>query len=197
MVNLSRVVRARSRDDIEEEAWRARANLGLTPFDRVPVAHLIEHVLPEVMPGFEYRVDDDQALGPAEAITDNLKRMITFSARCYNGILRGVGRSNMTAIHELGHLLMHTGQRAGYTFTAKYDPAVDPERQADIFAGAFMMPECAFRQVKTIKEAMVRFGVSKDAACFRARTLKMGWLIQGRSAPRRTKKKGYSKRRTP
>ena len=77
----------------------------------------------------------------------------------------------MTAAHELGHLMMHSRQPVGLAFMRKADPQVDPERQADIFAAAFLMPESQFRQVRSIEDAMSRFGVSRDAASCRARSL--------------------------
>lgn len=196
MISAQRVARPRSRDEIEEIAWQARNSLGLQPFDRVPVATLLEHVVPELVEGFELRVAEPGALGAAEAVTDVSKPIITFDLRVYEKMCRDNHRSRMTAIHELGHLLLHTGQ-TGLAFMRKRDPRVDLERQADIFAGGFMMPECAFRRVRSIEEAMYQFGVSRDAACCRARSLKMQWLIVGRPAPSRAKKKGCSKSHTP
>lgn len=196
MGKAQRVARSRTRDQIEELAWQSREVFGLRPFDRVPVAKLLEHVLPELIERFELRVVEHGALGAAEAVTDVSEPIITFDERIYNDLCRDQPRPRMTGIHELGHLLLHTGQ-TGLAFMRKPDPSVDLERQADIFAEAFLMPECAFRKVRSIREAMHRFGVSRDAACFRARTLKMTWLIEGKKAPRASKKKGYSKSRTP
>lgn len=196
MAKAQRVARPRTREEIEEIAWRTRDVLGLQPFDRVPVSKLLEHVLPELIDDYELRVVEHGALGEAEAITDTSRPIITFDEVIYNDLYRDRPRPRMTGIHELGHLLLHTGQ-TGLAFLRKFDPRVDLERQADIFAESFMMPECAFRRVASIKEAMHVFGVSRDAACFRARALKMWWLIDGKSPPRRPKKKGHSKRRTP
>jgi Zn-dependent peptidase ImmA (M78 family) len=196
MTKRQRVARPLSREQLEELAWKARQDFGLRPFERVPVARLLEHVVPELIEEFELRVVETGALGAAEAITDATKPIITFDERVYDGMCREQARYRMTGIHELGHLLLHTGQ-TGLAFMAKPDPRVDLERQADIFAEAFMMPECAFREVGSIRQAMTRFGVSRDAACFRARALKMSWLIGGKRPPRRAKKKGYDKRRTP
>jgi hypothetical protein len=173
-----------------------RHAFGLRPFDRVPVARLLEHVLPELVEGYEFRVAERGALGAAEAVTDVAKPVITFDERAYGGLCRDWARSRMTGIHELGHLLLHTGQ-SGLALVRKHDPRIDLERQADIFAEAFMMPECAFREARSIAQAMKKFGVSRDAATFRARALKMHWLVQGKPTPSRAKKKGYGMRRTP
>lgn len=192
-----RVAPPLSRGEIEEIAWIARRSVGLMPFDRVPVAKVLENIVPELIEGYEFRVAEAGELGGAEAITDAVEPIITFDVQAYRLMCREWGRYRMTGAHELGHLLLHTGQ-TGLAFMAKPDPRVDLERQADIFAAAFLMPECAFRQVKSIREATRRFGVSRDAACCRARSLKMWWLIDGQKKPQsRRKKKGYDKSRTP
>ena len=196
MAKAQRVARPLSREQIEDMAWKARNDFGLGPFDRVPVAHLLELVVPKLIPNYEIRVEDAGVLGGAEAITDAVRPIITFDEHVYEGMRRDQARYRMTGIHELGHLLLHTGQ-TGLAFMAKPDPRVDLERQADIFAEAFMMPECAFRQVGSIREARDHFGVSRDAACYRARALNMSWMIRGKRAPRRLKKKGYDRSRTP
>jgi Zn-dependent peptidase ImmA (M78 family) len=193
---MSRVVRRRTRDDLEELAWRTRATLGLAPGDYVPVANLIENVLPDVIEGFEVRVAERGSLGAAEAITHQSKPIITFEERAYDGLYRDKPRARMTAIHELAHLIMHSGQYA-YAFARRYDPLIDPERQADVFAAAFLMPEVMFRRVSTIEEAMKKFGVSREAATCRARALRLWRLIAAKPVISSSKEKGSSKRRTP
>jgi hypothetical protein len=166
------------------------------PFDRVPVARILDNVLRERLPGYDLQVVEAGELGGAEAITHSVKPIIKFDQRVYDALYRDDPRPRMTGAHELGHLLMHTGQ-TGYAFMRRPDQLVNVERQADIFAEAFMMPECAFRQVRSIREAQKRFGVSRDAATFRARALQMWWLIRGDPAPSRPKRKGHSVSRTP
>ena len=60
-----------------------------------------------------------------------------------------------------------------------------------------MMPECAFREMTSIRDAMSRFGVSRDAACFRARALKMTWLIREQQAACEEPKKRGTTRAAP
>lgn len=196
MAEMSKVAMPRTRDELEELAWRARGDLGLGPNDRVPVAKLLENVLPDLLDGFEVRVVENCMLGAAEAITDAVRPIITFSESTYDGVYRDQPRPRMTAVHELAHLLLHTGQYQ-YAFTRRYDPLIDPERQADVFAASFLMPEFSFRTVKTIEEAMKRFGVSREAATCRARSLRMWRLIEAKPQSTRSKKKGTGKRRSP
>lgn len=195
MKNTSKVARPRTRDQLEEIAWRARGDLGLRPFERVPVLPLIEWVLPKLIDGFDYEVVENSKLGKAEATTSADRPLIRLSESTYSALERDNPRARMTAIHEIGHLLLHTNQTA-YAFQRKYHKHSDPEWQADVFAGAFLMPECAFREMESINTARKAFGVSKDAAWFRARQLKMWDLVNGLRRPTKTKK-GYDKRRTP
>ena len=181
---------------VEDMALNARSAIGLEPAEKVPIASVLENVLPTLIPGYEFRVEDARSMGRAEAITHGYRPIITFSAAAYSGLLCDNPRARMTAAHELGHLLMHTDQ-TGYAFLRKRDARLDPEKQADMFAAAFLMPASEFQKVTTIKDAMSRFGVSKDAALCRARKLKMWHLLSGYRDKRRSKKKGYGMNRTP
>lgn len=197
MVFARRVVRARTRNEIEEIAWRARSDLGLAPRDRVPVCKIIESSLPRLIPDFYMQIAEEGELGGAEAVTDLHRPIITFAPSAYERLYRDKPRARMTGLHELGHLLMHTQQPVGLAFMKKYDARVDPEAQADMFASAFMMPEFAFREVDSIEEAMHRFGVSRAAACYRARTLGLYRTLVVKPKPKHKKKKGFSRRQTP
>lgn len=189
MTDYRRVVQARTRNAVELRAARVRADLGLDPADRVNMAKLVDLGLIQMIEGYEMHVVGNRVLGAAEAVTDLNRPVITFSERTYEALYRDDARARMTAAHEVGHLMLHSRQTVGLAFMRGNDPLVDPERQADIFAAAFLMPEAAFRKMKSIDQAMKFFGVSRDAATCRARKLRMDWLIQGR-APPKIKKKG-------
>lgn len=165
------------------------------------MAKLLDLGLMGLINGYELRVAPDNDMGDAEAVTDLNKPVITFGATAYAALYRGEPRARMTGAHELGHLMMHSQQAVGLAFMKNDDPLVDPERQADVFAAAFLMPEAAFRRMTSIDEAMRYFGVSRDAATCRARKLRMNWLVIGRRPPivrTSAKKKGRkSMTRTP
>lgn len=198
MVEIRQVVRLRAREEIEEEAWRARGAVGLLPSERAPVAEIIDLVLPSLIDGFEMRVAEEGELGEAEAITDLHRPIITFSPRTYDGLCRGIARPRLTALHEMGHLLMHTRQPVSFAFARRYDPRIDPEWQADTFAAAFAMPEGAFRRVRSMRQAMRQFGVSRNAASLRARLLKMHWLLGAeQTLDELGKRKGHGVNRAP
>lgn len=184
--------------EVERVAEDARAAIGLAGSKRVPIAKVLEHILPTLIDGYEFRVEESRKLGKAEAVTDGFRPIITFGAAAYNDLLRDKPRARMTGAHEIGHLLMHTG-RTGFAFLRKRDARLDPEKQADIFAAAFLMPAIEFKAMKSIRQAMDHFGVSKGAALCRARHLKLWHLLSGHrdKNSKFRNKKGHGMNRTP
>lgn len=105
----------------------------------------------------------------------------------YRRVVRGNGRARFTMCHEAYHGLMHrdqirsvlvdTGELALFRRT-ELKPAVDPERQANVFAASILMPWPAMKMVlreaagKPIEDVMYFFGVSMTAAAIRIREFK-------------------------
>jgi Zn-dependent peptidase ImmA (M78 family) len=163
---------------------------------------LLEHVLYEVIPDYDFRVREDRLMGCLEGLTDEREPVIYLKESVYRALERSDGRARMTAAHELGHLLMHCGMPTYRAFSAGYDPLYDPERQANVFAAAFLMPAEAFGRCRTAREAMKKFGVSRDAATCRARNLRHKFeedrpILSIRPTATVNKKKGTSKRQSP
>ncbi|MEQ8309156.1 MAG: ImmA/IrrE family metallo-endopeptidase [Sphingopyxis sp.] len=166
-------VQRRSRKQIADLANAVRRELGMEAGERIAMQPVIEFALEDMIDGAYFRVVDDHKLAGAEAKTDWHQPVITFSASTYAKLKRGDPRSRMTAAHELGHLLMHTQRPVYYYRTKSRNVEFDPEWQADEFAAALLMPERAFRSMKTVKQAMKGFGVSRCAAMRRARLLRI------------------------
>lgn len=190
MPELFRVVSPRSRAEIEHVAADVRFVLGIGDTDHVDMARLLDLALPDLIDDYEFRVADNDRMGEAEALTDLNRPIITMANTTYEALCRGEWRARMTAAHELGHLMMHSQRPTYLAKLRKHDPLIDPERQADIFAAAFLMPDEAFRRVSSIEEAMEVFGVSRDAACYKARRLGLYRKLVFKAGPRPTKKKG-------
>jgi len=180
---------------LEDFAAEMRAYLELSPDGRVSMQPLLEETLYEVLPEYHFEVRENHEMGQMEGLTDDQKPTIYLRENVYHALERGEYRARMTAAHEFGHLVLHCGMPTFRAFSEEYLPLYDPERQANIFAAAFLMPASAFRQCETIKAAMTRFGVSQDAAMHRARTLRHQFQ-KGRPILS-VKKKGTSKRRSP
>jgi Zn-dependent peptidase ImmA (M78 family) len=167
------VVSPLSRDSIESIAMRVRGVFQLDDTQAVNMLYLIELGLPELLPNFEYEIVPDAELGDAEATTSMTKQVIRISQSCYDHARQGVSRYAFTLAHELGHLFLHTGRPASLARGTAIKPYVDPEWQADNFAAAFLMPKNGVLQCRSVAEIVQKYGVSKQAAQIRAKTLKM------------------------
>lgn len=167
------VVAGLSRASIERFANDVRAALGIGLHDRIDMLRLIEWVLPKVMDGFRYEIVPDHELGVAEATTSTTERVIKISESCYDAARRGHARYPFTLAHEFGHLLLHTGKPFSLA-RGEIKPFLDPEWQANNFAGSFLAPEEIARSCKSISELMLKSGLSRDAAEVRNRVLGLG-----------------------
>lgn len=170
MSKESQVVVRRRDNVVEAQANATRALFGLRPNDSVNMAKLVDIILTKHFPAYVMEVEEDARMSGCEAFTDKKELRITFSRSTLEALLRGDPRARMTAAHEVGHLFLHCGRWWG-TVTGRVNPLNDPEKQADIFAAAFLMPASAFRKMRSINEAMTAFGVSRNAAMCRARKL--------------------------
>ena len=182
MAKSSEVVVRRPDRAIETQAAKTRDFFGLSPDDKVNMAKLLDNVLTKNFPGYTMEVEEDHRMNGCEAITDKRDARITFSWSTYDALCRGDWRARMTAAHELGHLFLHCGRWWGRV-GGWVHPENDPEKQADIFAAAFLMPAAAFRKVRSIEEAQKKFGVSRDAATCRARKLGLAKKLHIYDAP--------------
>lgn len=191
-----RIVQPRTKREIEALASQVRSILGLSKDGRVSMQPILEQVLYEVIEDYDFRVCEDHEMGKMEGLTDDQKPIIYFKDSAYRALERGDPRARMTGAHEFGHLLLHCGAPTYRAFSTGYDPLFDPERQANVFAAAFLMPEGAFRKCRTVTEAMTKFGVSRDAALCRARNLRHKFDVV-RPLLTLRKKRGTSNRRFP
>lgn len=196
MVDRHGAVQKRSVKQIERLAGEIRAGLGMKPGDRVAMGPILDLYLDEIVPDAYLAIEEDRQMGGAEGRTDWLKPVITLSASTHAKLQRNDARARMTAAHELGHLLMHTRQPVFHYRSKSYDRGVDPEWQADVFAAAFLMPRAAFVKMKTVRQAMAAFGVSRSAALVRARNLQIQ-IIDDLARRSMTKKREHGMTRTP
>lgn len=173
MSNNPIIVAPRSRKQIEEYALAVRRALGVPDSSRVDMLKLLELVLPRLFEDYRFEVVPDRELGDAEATTSMTERCIKFSETCYEAARGGHARYPFTLAHELGHLLLHTGNSAQLARGVSVKPYVNAEWQADAFASAFLMPAHEVAKCSCISDVMLRFGVSRPAAEVRARVLQL------------------------
>jgi hypothetical protein len=99
-------------------------------------------------------------------------RIVTARKSIHEAALYGDGHARMTLAHELGHAVMHTGApKARSVIDVKKNfiqPYESAERQAKVFASAFLIDDIRAAQLATPEEISEEFVVSLEAAriCF-------------------------------
>lgn len=149
MSNYVPAVAPLSRSNIERDAQRVIAlhfPTLLTEAKPFPVLHFFDHVLRD-----EYGLDPG-----VEPLSDGVEGMtwpdgrVLVSEDTYRGAASGNGRARFTIVHEAYHGIKHrqqiqralvdAGELVLYRRT-DLKPYLDPEWQANTFAGAVLMPE--------------------------------------------------------
>jgi len=181
MIGSQTVVAPLSRDAIETFALAWRRALGFDDAQPVDMLKIIEFILPMIWDDYTYEIVDDAELGEAEATTSTTNRHIRIGLGPYERAMHGISRYAFTLAHELGHLLLHTGKPTSLA-RGTVKPFLNPEWQADTFAGAFLVPAGEARKCLSVEEIAARFRISQAAAQVRADVLKIPGL---------SKKKGH------
>lgn len=156
-----------STDTIRSHAGSVRTALSI-PSGPVNLVKLLEHVLPELLPGFWWDVVDENEMGADLARTYPDQRLILIRNDVYEGLHDKVRRDRFTIAHEFGHLFLHQGEialpRGPQTNHKHYE---DSEWQADTFAAEFLMPYEEVLAMTSPEEIGERFLVSDQAATVR------------------------------
>jgi hypothetical protein len=165
---------ARSGENIEYLADAVRQAFGLLDTDFFPVVPFVELGLQHLKPDIQFDVVEAELLGARMGAVDPLTGAFMIREDVYDGALRDEARHRFTVAHEAGHAMMHVGTLNRLPASmGKVPTYCDPEWQANRFAGALLMPRHLVRQCKTIEEIVRRFGVSREAAVARIKTLKL------------------------
>ena len=162
----------RSRKDIEALAVSWLDHFGFFHHYVANLPGILEHDMPELVPGFILKIVEDCMLPDAYASTKFDPLEITVRESVYNGMIKGEPRSRFTIAHEIGHALMHstdrTLQRASVPVAArKLNRSYSAEWQADCFASSFLMPEHIARTFDNPQELSQNCQVSLAAAQIR------------------------------
>jgi len=168
-----------SRSNIRDYATQIRQALGFSTHPYVDVAGLLEFVLPTALPGYHFEVRDMDAMGENHGLTNVAEKRIILREDVYDGVLEGKGRDRMTAIHEVGHLLLHSDERVFHRRALGAPPSYkDPEWQAKAFAGEFLVSELFADSFESVSQAAVGFGVSLEAARYQLRQLSAAGIVK-------------------
>ena len=131
-----------SRNEIRRISRFVRNALGLRDFIKIPVVELLDFLTQ--MCDFNYEiVSNNYFPKQIHATTDVRTNTIMIKEFVYNRAIKGDGFSRFTIAHELGHYFMFCF--FGYAFTKNTTGKqilsyLDPEWQANCFAGEFLMP---------------------------------------------------------
>ena len=150
-----------SRADIRREALEWRRVLNLDTELYVDVLRMLELILPFL--GFTYDYPSQEEM-EEEAKTYPDQKLICIREDVYYGARKGVARYRFTVVHEIAHAILHS--RASISFARSDIPLkayMDPEWQANAFAGEFLMPYNLVKDM-TIDEIVETCGVSRKAA---------------------------------
>lgn len=167
----------RSGANIEDLADAVRQAFGLSNVDFFPVVRLVELGLPYLNPDILFDVVEVDLLGARMGAVNPLTGAFMIREDVYDGAVRDEPRHRFTLAHEVGHAMMHVGtlNRLSTSFGVAVPTYRDPEWQANRFAGALLMPRHLVGQCRSVDEIMGRFGVSREAAVARIKTLKL-WI---------------------
>lgn len=172
-------VTPRSWKSIRTIANNFRKSVGLDQEASIPVMELVEDVLYTRLGLFRLEITDHSEMNGAEGFTDPSGSFMMIREDVYVKALSGDGRARFTVAHELGHMILHTGQpllaRAPSNHNLK--PYELSEPQANKFAAELLMPPAYFKSTDTVSIVADRHGVSMDAARFHLKGLRKDGLI--------------------
>lgn len=169
------IVPARSWASIAAQAKLVRQGFGLSDTPFLPIIPLLE-ALPDIMPPFQFRVDDDANMVGVLGVTAPDGSYIALSESVYRRACENSPRDRFTAAHELGHLFLHRGTN-GAVFQRVSDSRASvlvykrSEPQANLFAAVILMPQKFIQLGDDPADLMETFGVSYEAATNRLETL--------------------------
>ena len=164
MGSTFRAVRPMSYSEIELSATHIRKLLRIEPDARVQMVQLIEIVLDEVLPDYLFQVLPDEDMPGMDGLTELGRYGICLAEHTYTDLCKGDPEARYVAAHELGHLMLHSGQRPSMARRSFNDDRVDPEWQADRFADVWLMPRAGVAKCKSANEVATRFTVPVEAA---------------------------------
>ena len=168
----------RSGENIEDLADAVRQAFGLFDETYFPVVPFVEKGLQHLVPGILFDVVEADLLGARMGAVNPLTGAFMIREDVYEAAVSNLPRHRFTVAHEAGHALMHVGTLNRMPPSTGKVPAFrDPEWQANRFAAALLMPRHLVSKCASVGEIMQRFGVSRECAERRIKTLRLGISI--------------------
>jgi len=165
----------RSGENIEDLADAIRKMFGLEDETFFPIVEFAEKGLPHLVDGLIFDVVDSAEMQDRMGAVNPLTRQFLIREDVYDGAVAQMPRHRFTIAHESGHAVMHIGtlNRLNSISAGRIAAFRDPEWQANRFAAAILMPRHLVRRCNSSDEITRQFGVSKESAMLRIRTLKL------------------------
>lgn len=150
--------------EIERYADALREAFGLGVKD-VQMINLVEVVLPEVLPGYQFEVLPDENMPNMAGFTKvNGERQIYLSDSTYEALYNGDPEARHVAAHEFGHLMLHSHQTPVMAKRTGNDDRVDPEMQADRFADCWLAPSEGVRKCRSPQHVAAKYNITDELA---------------------------------
>lgn len=180
MSNNNIAVKGLARRDIRRLTQHVRQITQVSQFKKFCVVHWFEDRFCDLM-GFTYDICEAKDMGDNHALTRHENKHIYIREDVYDRARQGHGRDRGTIIHEVGHALMHTPDRIMYARNfqeAEIPVYAQPEWQAKVFAGEFLVPVSLLDVGASASDIAEQFGVSNDSALIQLRAYQKEGLIK-------------------
>lgn len=160
-----------SRNAIRDIADVIRESFGLRDKRYFPVVEFLEQGLPQADGDFVLEIKDIREMQEYGIAYPKEKR-IELREDVYERACNGVPRDRFTIAHEIGHYFLHIPERIGLARTnEKPKPYMDPEWQANTFAGELLLPSHIIKSM-SLRQIVNECGVSWETASIQLRAIK-------------------------
>lgn len=161
-----KIVRSRTRNQLRTEAYMLRKKFGLETQEKFPIMEFLELIMPQIDSEFQVLPVEDSELPGRAAETFPDLHLMRVKQSVYDAACNGGYWARLVMAHELGHYICHGDESPSYAYPMsgeKIPSAVDPERQADIFAAELLAP---VNLIQDLSDYLVskRFGVPRSIA---------------------------------
>lgn len=164
-----------SRLKIREVANLLRRILQLENEPYFPVLHFLELGMPLIDKNFNYEIKPIEEMGDCYGITYPEEHLIALREDVYDRAVVGIPRDRFTIAHEIAHYLLHNPKTVSFARTTGHErvpPYLDPEWQANAFAGELLAPPHLIKEMSSIAEIETRCGVSRKVAEIQLKIMK-------------------------
>lgn len=130
----------------------------------VQMVNLIETVLREVLPGYDFFVLPDEDMPGMAGVTAMGELTIYLSNSTYEALCSACPEARHVAAHELGHLFLHSHQKPLLAKRTFDDDRVCSEWQADRFADCWLAPTEGVRKCRSASHVAAKYNLPLEVA---------------------------------